>query len=255
MFKMFSSGLLAAAAIAVSGCAGVPQLDIQSLVTVAHILDRIQCEAHRAAQKYPIFRDERWVGVADLYLQVDDSAGLSPTLAYIEPLAAAGTKFAFGISGNLKRTRQRVYNETVTFDFLKLNEAMCKKDLVAYDLTGDLGITETLKIAAESIGRDDAVAFSRKQAIGQTLQFVLTKNVAGGPTWTLQYFVGAPLAGAERIDTHKLIVSFAPGAVVKTVVAADGKKKTVVTGGGGADAATYNNQKLLFNSLQFQPVR
>jgi hypothetical protein len=256
MFKFISRGLLAVSAIALSGCAGVPEFDIQSPVTVAHILDRIQCEAHAAAKDYPIFREEKWVGVADLFLQVDDNAGVTPTLSYVEPLVAAGTKWTLGVAGNLKRSRQRVYNETVTFDFLKLNGKMCAKPLVPYDLTGDLGIAETLKIAAESIDRkEDAVAFAAKEAVGQTVQFVLTRNVSGGPGWTLTHFVGGFVAGAERIDTHKLIVSFAPGAIKKVVVAADGKRSTVVTGGGGVDAAASNNSKLLLNSLQFQPFR
>jgi hypothetical protein len=255
MFKLFSSGLMAAAAVALSGCAGIPELDIQSPVTVANIIDRIQCEAYQAARRYPKLRSERWVGVADLYLQVDDSAGLTPALTYVQPLAAAGTQWAIGASGTVKRARQRVYNESLTLEMAKLNGKTCDKVLAEYDLTGNLGIEETLLIASQSFDpNEDRVQFADKVAIGQTLQFVLTKNVAGGPTFTLTHFVGAgPLAGAERIDTHKLIVSFAPGAPLKKVVvtAADGHKKTILTptAGGGAGAASFNNQKLLLQSL------
>ena len=86
--------------------------------------------------------------------------------------------------------------------------------------------------------------------MGQTIQFILTRNISGGPTWTLTRFVGAgPILGAERVDTHKLIVSFAPGASTKTVVTAPGEKRTVVTGGGGMGAAISNNNKLLLNSI------
>jgi hypothetical protein len=249
-----SGGLLAA--VVLSSCAGVPEYDIQSPVTVAHILDRIQCEAHAAAQKHKIFRDEKWVGVADLFLQVDDNAGLAPTLSYIEPLAEVGTKFTFGVSGNLRRTRQRVYNEEVHFDFVKLNDKMCSRALAPYDLTGDLGIAETLGIAAESIDkREDALAFAAKEAVGQTVQFVLTRNISGTPSWTLQRFVGGPTLSAERVDTHKLIVSFAPGEIKKVVKDKDGKVRVITSGGGGAAAAADNNKKLLFNSLQFVPLR
>jgi len=256
MFKAISRGLLAVSTIILSGCANVPEYDIQSPVTVAHILDRIQCEAHAAAKDHKLFRDEKWVGVADLFLQVDDNAGLSPTLSYIEPLAATGTKFTLGVSGNVKRARQRVYNEQVHFDFIKLNDKMCSKPLVAYDLTGDLGITETLAIAAESIdNKEDNLAFAGKEAVGQTVQFVLTRNISGGPGWTLQRFVGGFGAGAERVDTHKLIVSFAPGEIREVVTGRDGKTKTVSRSGGGAAAASSNNSKLLLNSLQFVPLR
>jgi hypothetical protein len=56
------------------------------------------------------------------------------------------------------------------------------------------------------------------------------------------------MAGAERVDTHKLIVSFAPGATTKTIIK-DGVKKTIFIGGGGTGAAVGNNQKLLLNSI------
>jgi starvation-inducible outer membrane lipoprotein len=42
MFKKLSGGLLAVTAIALSGCAGIPQLDIQSPVTVANPSSRIR---------------------------------------------------------------------------------------------------------------------------------------------------------------------------------------------------------------------
>jgi hypothetical protein len=193
--------------------------------------------------------------VADLYLQVDDNVGLSPSLTYIAPLVEAGTQWTIGASGNLKRSRQRVYNESLRLNLAKLDGRTCNKVVVDYDLTGDLGIEETLIIASQSFDpKEDRVQFADKEAVGQTLQFVITKNIAGGPTWTLTHFVGAgPLAGAERVDTHKLIVSFAPGAPLKktVVTAPDGQKKTVLvpSGGGGAGAASYNNQKLLLQSL------
>ena len=98
MFKMYSGGLAALSAIILSSCTDVPQLDIEGAVTVAQIIDRIQCEAFQAAQKYPKLRHQRWVGVADPFLQVDDNAGLARTLAYIQPLAGVGTQFVFGAS-------------------------------------------------------------------------------------------------------------------------------------------------------------
>ena len=250
--------LLAVIAIGLSGCTGVPELDIPSPVTVADIIDRIQCEAYQAADRNPRYRTERWAGAADLYLTVDDNAGFTPSLTYIEPLATAGTSWALGVSGTVRRARQRVYNESITFEMSTLSRRSCDKIVQQqYDLTGDLGIVETLGIAAVSFDQQDKVKFAEKQAVGQTLQFVLTKNIGGGPTWSLKHFIGVgPILGAERIDTHKLLVSFAPGATTKTVITSTGEKKTVVTGGGGADAALGNNSKLLLNSIpNFQPLR
>jgi hypothetical protein len=250
MFKVFLSGACAAAAIVLSGCAGVPQLDIAGPVTVADIIDRIQCEAYRAVVNNPRLRTEHWAGAADLYLTVDDNAGFTPSLTFIEPLATAGTQWTIGVSGTVRRARQRVYNESITFEMDKLKGNTCDKPHQMYDLAGDLGIEETLNIASHSFDNEDGVKFAAKEAVGQTIQFVLTRNVAGGPTWTLKHFVGAgPIVGAERVDTHKLIVSFAPGAVKTVVIAKNGERKTVVTGGGGTGAAINNNGKLLLNSI------
>lgn len=250
MLRAVVSGLLAAAVIALSGCAGVPDLDIAGPITVSDIIDRIECEAYRATVHNPKFRTEHWAGAADLYLTVDDNAGFTPSLTYIEPLATAGTQWTIGASATVKRSRQRVYNESITFDMARLKGNTCDKPHQAYDLAGDLGIEETLKIASQSFNSEDSVKFAEKEAVGQTIQFVLTRNIAGGPTWMLTHFVGAgPIAGAERVDTHKLIVSFAPGATKKTIVTAAGEKKTIVTGGGGTGAALNNNGKLLLNSI------
>ena len=180
MLSRITSGLLAATVTALSGCAGVPELDIPSPVTVADIIDRIQCEAYQAADRNPRYRTERWAGAADLYLTVDDNAGFTPSLTYIEPLATAGTSWAIGVSGTVRRARQRVYNESITFEMATLSKRSCNKVIQQqYDLTGDLGIVETLDIASVSFDQQDKVKFAEKQAVGQTLQFVLTKNIGG----------------------------------------------------------------------------
>lgn len=258
MSKIISCGFAATMTLVLFGCAGVPQLDIPSQITVAHIVDRIQCEAYRSVLRHPKLKKEKWVGAADLFLQVDDNAGVTPTLSYIEPLATAGTQFAFGVSGTLRKARQRVYSESIKLDMAGLNAKACTTRDATYDLTGDLGIIETLDIAAKSIDENDVAAFADKEAVGQTLQFILTRNVSGGPTWTLAHFtgVGSTFAGAERVDTHKLIVSFTPGAV-KTVTLPSGKKVLrPVSGTNGFIGAQQNNQKLLLQSLPtFQQLR
>jgi hypothetical protein len=202
---------------AVGGCGGVPPLDIPSDLTVAHIIDRIQCEVWKARHKYPRFRNRAWVAVANLTLQVDDSVGLTPKVSFIHPFATEGTNFAFGASATLKGARQRIYVEQIEILVDKVNKGSCDRQRDGFSLTGELGIVETVAIAMSSIDSDDAVQFQPKpdkDAFGQTIQFVVTKNVSDlGPTWTLVRFVGpGGLFGAERVDTHRLIISFAPGA-------------------------------------------
>ena len=64
----------------VGGCSGVPQLDVPSGLTVAHIIDKIQCEVWEARRTHKGLRDKQWTVVANLTLQVDDSVGLTPTV-------------------------------------------------------------------------------------------------------------------------------------------------------------------------------
>jgi hypothetical protein len=51
-------------------------------------------------------------------------------------------------------------------------------------------------------------------AFGTTIQFVLTKGINGGPTWTLTSFKGpggmSPLASYSRMDTQQIIIALSP---------------------------------------------
>jgi hypothetical protein len=87
-----------------------------------------------------------------------------------------------------------------------------------FDLTGNLGIIETVDLGLRSVDTSDAAQYQKEKAFGQSIQFAVTKNVSAlGPTWTLVRFTGpGGLFGAERIDTHELIISFQKGPVVVT---------------------------------------
>ncbi len=241
--------------LALAGCGGVPAFDTPSELTAAHIVDQIQCEVSRAAG---YFREpQQWWAVADLTLQVDDSADFTPKLSFIRPLAVDGTNFTFGAGGQLKGARQRIYSETVELQVIKANPNSCRTLKDRFDLTGDLGIVETVRIGTKSYDDTDGVAFpvsaDKKTAFGQTIQFVVTKNVSGvGPTWTLVHFVGpGAFFGAERIDTHKLIISFARVPPPAKTVTKDGVTRVspVTLGIGATDRATLLNQKMLLQSL------
>ena len=237
----------------ISGCANVPIFDTPSPFTVAHIVDKIECEVAQAARDNPRLRDEKWVALADLTLQVDDTIGLAPKLSFIRPLAKEGTNFTFGAEAELKRQRQRIYTETLELPISKASGKSCytRKDL--YDLTGDLGIVETVSIGLSSYSSDDAVAFpvtaDQKSAFGETIQFIITRNVSGvGPTWTLVHFVGpGGVLNAERVDTHKLIISFAQG---RKAAGPSGRRPRLATPTLPAiDRAADQNRKMLLQSL------
>ena len=101
-----------------------------------------------------------------------------------------------------------------------------------------------------SLDPDDAARFvpdAGKDAFGQTIQFTVTENVSGvGPTWTLVHFTGpGGLFGAERIDTHRLIIAFAP-----VVGPATAKKGAVFT-----PASERARGLILQMQLQSQPLQ
>jgi hypothetical protein len=261
MFRRTSHVFPILLAVVLTNCGGIPVLDTPSELTVAHIVDQIQCEVSQV-RKY--FRDrEQWWAVADLTLQVDDSADLAPKVSFIRPLAVEATNFTFGAGAELKSTRQRIYSETIELQVTKAKASKCDTLKDSFDLTGDLGIMEAVRIGTQSYDKTDGgvgfpVSDDKKTAFGQTIQFVITKNVSGvGPAWTLVHFVGpGGFFGAERVDTHKLIISFAK------VPAKEATKKGIAAaasaGGGVAatDRATNLNYKMLLQSLpSFRSIR
>jgi len=207
--------------IAVGGCAGVPKFDIEGAPTIKRIVDQVECELAAARRDVPRLRDrkENWRAVVDLSLIVEDSVGLTPTISVIDPLRA-GESFTFGASAALKGARKRIYAEHLEIPILDIVADPCDNPTAKFDLTGDLGIVETVSLGLRQPDPGDAGVFVRaKEAFGETVQFMVTRNVSGvGPTWRLIRFTGpGGLFGAERIDTHKLIISFQAQEVVTQV--------------------------------------
>lgn len=200
--------------LTVTGCSGAPRLDLPNgRVTVRNIEDRVQCEVFKAARNHPRLKTEQWVAVAALTLQVDDGAGLSPNLAYIQPAAS----FMFNAGAVLSGARERIFDETLSIPIANLSSAICRDDNTSDNvLTGELGIIETVDLALRSAGPHNVGTFAGSStstdAFGETLQFVLTVNLNGvGPAWTLTHFTGpGGLAAVNRMNTNKLIISFAP---------------------------------------------
>jgi hypothetical protein len=243
--------------LAFGGC-GIPVLDTPNPgLTVANIVDRIECEIAQSVQDHPNLKRQRWAAAADLYLTVNDSAGLTPTVSFLQPLIShPGTEFSFGASAALKGERTRIYNQSIVLALenfpvsktnIPLDRAPCPQ-VETFDLAGDLGIKAVIDIGLGSLDTGDRAQFSTKDnnAFGQTIEFVVTKNVSGvGPMWTLVRFNGpGGLFGAERVDTHKLIISFAPGTT----------KAAAATGQTAVVRAQNQNSSMQFELLNRRPL-
>ncbi|PAY06984.1 hypothetical protein CK489_14255 [Bradyrhizobium sp. UFLA03-84] len=241
-----------------AACTGIPKLDVAGPVAVSKIVEEVQCEVLAAVRDHPRLRTENWAVSVNLTLQVDDSVGLTPTVAYVDPSAS----FSFGAAGTLKGARQRIYVETLDLEIASMKpRPSCKQQPDTFDLSGNLGIEEAVNLGLGSIKEGDPARFDKDKAFGQTIQFVLTKNVSGvGPMWTLTHFTGpGGFFGAERIDTNELVISFAPGVIVKKPAvgaALRGQPSFVAVPGGGALRARDLTDQLILRSLPaFRPVR
>jgi hypothetical protein len=128
--------LSAMAILSLAGCTGVPPLDLlDQAVTINQIVNRIECEVYLARQNNIALQRSPWTVSADLTLTVDDGAGLMPTVSFMTPLKTAGTSYKFSASAELNRTRERTFQETITFNVTKARREKCHSDSSeSYDL-------------------------------------------------------------------------------------------------------------------------
>jgi len=75
--------VLAIAAL-LTGCASFPSIP-EDRVNISTLVKKIECEIYQSSQKHPQLTEHGWLAVADLTLQVDDEAGIKPSLSYLQP--------------------------------------------------------------------------------------------------------------------------------------------------------------------------
>jgi len=224
-------------AFGLTGCAIKANFEEPQKLRVPALIDHIQCEVRDATSKHGELLEGNWAVSATLFLQIDETGSLSPSVNLIEPLSSPATSFIFGGSATVGQAKQRIYNQSFDLDLSKLKGKDCRPDKIGQDkLAGDLGIVEVTDIAFGSFGVDDpAMTLSKAPtgAFGTTLQFALNRSAAAGPTWTLTNFNGpGRLISGSRTDMHKIVVAFANGSSP-----ADAKAK-----------ATQNMNLLLFET-------
>jgi hypothetical protein len=215
------------ACFAMTGCSNVvPNFDIPTSAagtpTVQSISRRITCELAQLLDNNYGLRSALLIGDIDVALQlnltVNDTGGLSPSLTYIN-----GPMFSFGLGGTLSQSREQNFTQKLYYSLraLQLEMDLARKqniDLAACwptdtNLAGELGLRRTVELAF-TMGH---VAWDSKLsddgAFGGYVNFVVTKNVNGGPTWTLTSFTGpgSNLGSFSEVNTDKLTFAFARG--------------------------------------------
>jgi hypothetical protein len=221
--------------LAVGGCAGiVPNFDIPvnnaGTPTIKSISDRVKCELVDLIEKPGAISTLLLISDIQVALQlnltVNDTGGLSPTLSYING------PFAFGLGGTLSQSREQNFTEKFFYSLKDLQKEaqLARKaniDLAVCgptdtNLAGELGLRRTVELAftAQHVAQD--AKLSDDGIFGGYVNFVVTKNVNAGPTWTLTHFTGpgSNLGTFSEVNTDKLTFAFARGGKAGTPFAA-----------------------------------
>jgi hypothetical protein len=214
-----------------SGCA-VPRYDVPfdsaGQPTVETIVDRIQCEIRDMVRDdtpndvtsfHRLFLlDGDYDAQISLSLEVNDTGGLSPSLAYLNPITGA-TSFMFGANATFSESRDHNFTEniqlsvrTIYIDW-KTNRNPHNCPTSDTNLSGDLGIRDFVAMAAQTRNLDQSKNSAGKGVFGGSIQFLVTKNLSAvGPTWSLIHFKGpGPLANVSEVNTDKITLAFAQG--------------------------------------------
>jgi hypothetical protein len=222
--------------LAAGGCSTVvPNFDIPvteaGAPTVKSISNRVKCELADLVQKPGAIRDLLLISDMQVALQlnltVNDTGGVSPSLAYIN-----APSFAFGVGATLSQSREQNFTQKYYYSLrsLQLEANFVRKrgfDLAACgptdtNLAGELGLRRTVELAFTSQHVAQDTALSDGGMFGGYVNFVVTKNVNAGPTWTLTHFVGpgSNLGTFSEVNTDKLTFAFAQGGQAGTSFAA-----------------------------------
>jgi hypothetical protein len=239
MHSRARSFIVVLSSIGISGCAAVvPNFDIPvdqtGAPTVQSIVRRVTCELAGLLDESYGLKNALLISDIDVALQlnltVNDTGGLSPSLSYING------PFAFGLGGTASQSREQNYTQKLYYSLRELQKEvdLARKagvDLAACwptdtNLAGNLGLKRTVELAFTAPHLDWTAKIA-DGAFGGYVNFVVTKNVNAGPTWTLTHFTGpgSNLASFSEVNTDKLTFAFARGDKAGTPYGVPGRLK------------------------------
>jgi hypothetical protein len=125
----------------------------------------------------------------------------------------------FGANATLSESRDHNFTENIQlsartiFIEWKTNRNPHNCPMADTNLSGNLGISELVAMAAQTQRLDQTPNPAGKGVFGGSIQFLVTKNLSAlGPTWTLVHFKGpGPLASLSEVNTDKITLAFAQG--------------------------------------------
>jgi hypothetical protein len=224
--------LFCAAVSSMCGGCAVPRFDVPSdpagQPTVQTIVARIQCEIRdmvvdnmpndvTSFHRLFLLDGDYDVEIA-LSLEVNDTGGLAPSLAYIDPISKLAS-FMFSGTGTISEARAHNFTENIQLSVRNIytewrtnaNPHNCP--VADTNLAGTLGIKDYVAMAALTPHLDQKQTISGKGVFGGSMQFVVNKNLNSlGPTWSLVRFKGpGPLVTLSEVNTDKITLAFAQG--------------------------------------------
>lgn len=243
------------APLVVCASCGVPKYDVpyttNGLPTVSSTIENIKCEltdlVREPLQEGPgpvknAFEQDLLNGDYDvqvtLELEVNDTGALTPSVTFMEPLAAAMTSFSLGGSATLSESRDHHFTDNFQLSMRQLYadaqettrrapnscaqggsnlaRTLGIRDFVAMGFQTDRLPTpvqpKTLQEEQASQKAGGSIT-TATEAFGGVITFVVTKNLSGfGPTWVTTRWKGpGGLVGLSKVNTDKLTLAFAEG--------------------------------------------
>jgi hypothetical protein len=243
--------LLAAvgSALLAGGCVTIPSLE-GNRIAISDVVERVKCDLADALPdpyKYPWMAN--WVAKVDLTLIVNEQAGLTPTVSFVDlrPTAVVPgvgnimQNFVFGAAAGATTTAVRTDSLSFSLSMVELRYKRQEERCVFYaglGLDGDLGLKEWIVSALEPVDRGvltvgyhprlmatrSAKAKQRPPApppgndppldsISHQVQFIVGLSGGVSPNFTLAKFRGPAQSGslvsASRIRTHTLAIIMA----------------------------------------------
>jgi hypothetical protein len=247
--RLLAPLLAVGSAILAAGCVTVPSLE-GNRIAISDVVERVKCDLADALPdpyKYPWMAN--WVAKVDLTLIVNEQAGLTPTVSFVDLRNTAVVpgvgnimqNFIFGAAAGATTTAVRTDSLSFSLSMVELRYKRQEERCVFYaglGLDGELGLKEWVASALEPVDRGVLTvgyhprlmatrSAKEKQrppapppgndppldAISHQVQFIVGLSGGLSPNFTLAKFRGpaqsGSLASASRVRTHTLAIVMA----------------------------------------------
>lgn len=251
---------LAIGMLTVSGCTAAPRLPPEHRISIAEVVDRVQCELQELVEAYTVRHPQSqnyqwlldWAAAYELSLQVDATGNVSATSDIIDILSAG--IFTLTLGAGASEASQRIAVVKFSINLAELQGYRCAREPNAWRFFGrDTGMRDWIDRVMGSYDAEDRLVKHRPSTFSQSLEFKIKLEGSASGLWSFVHAKTKPALGGSLQDGHKLAVAFAE--IEQGGKKRKGKKRGV--GFAPVDPSTQNrlNQELLNLQLRSLQVR